>query len=173
MNKTEETKTAEEILNSKKDSRFNIPHMFVEGSILEAMEEYASQFKQSQSPDKEQPKELEELLEKYFPIITREAFYRHGLNSNESYREHCDQILLQREFATKFFLSGKGAQGREIKWLSVKENETLLEYEEDIQVVLKEKEVYLLGYFSYTRKIFFWPAKNKYFSPTHYFVIPQ
>ncbi len=78
---------------------------------------------QSQSPDKEQPRELKEMLEKELPIVSKKRFINNNIQYefNSDYQHYLQIMEDMRAEATKFFLSGKGAQGRETKWISVKE----------------------------------------------------
>ncbi len=82
--------------------------------VCDFTDAYASQFKQSQSPDKETP-ELSEMLDKEFPM---EEPIENPKTLLEDNMRMVKNIINKdhakfRAIATKFFLSGKGAQGRE------------------------------------------------------------
>ncbi len=121
MNKTEETKTAD--LISAIDHQNEIIERLISGkpvvNLDESLAYYKSLVSQSQSPDKEQPKELEELLEKELPVMPEDEYYQQG--SDLPYYDYWAKRQDLRYYAKQFFEAGKGAQGRETKWISVEE----------------------------------------------------
>ncbi len=134
MNKTEETELLKEareniswwLNNGNPKSNF-VEHAFnTTTNILHQIDEHLAQ---SQCPDKEQSKELEEMLDKEFPLFDTENVDKITAHANNILNI---EILHKREKGTKFFLSGKGAQGRETISKELKEYIVkLIEQEKD------------------------------------------
>ncbi len=121
MNKTEETELLKEareniswwLNNGNPKSNF-VEHAFnTTTNILHQIDEHLAQ---SQSPDKEQPRELNEILEKMYPPPDRYKFYE-----TLEFEVASQEYELNRKAFTEGFLSGKGAQGRETKWITEEE----------------------------------------------------